>query len=50
MYVVPMIGRALPNDTLFAVAERVPSIAPETFGVLSMRPLSRPEQRRLAAK
>ena len=48
IYVIPMIGRALPNDALFALAERVPSIAPETFGVLSTRPLRGAEQRQLA--
>ncbi len=48
IYVLPMIGRSLPNDALFAIAERVPSIAPETFGVLRTRPLSGAEQRQLA--
>jgi hypothetical protein len=48
IYVAPYIGRALPNDLLFAAAERIPEVSRDTFEVLAARPLSASEQRRLA--
>ena len=47
-YVAPSISRALPNDLLLVAAERIPGTSRDTFDVLSARPLSANEQRRLA--
>lgn len=47
-YIAPSIGRALPNDLLFAAAASIPEASRDALEVLSARPLSPREQRQLA--